>query len=57
MELKRFEPINIQAKQMITDLVKRGGEVITVRKDFVEIKRQQSVAKIDQHGRVEWRPF
>jgi hypothetical protein len=57
MELKRFEPINILAKQMITDLVKRGGEVITVRKDFVEIKRQQSVAKIDQHGRVEWRPF
>jgi hypothetical protein len=56
MELKHFEPINIQAKQMITDLVKRGGEVITVRKDFVEIKRQQSVAKIDQHGRVEWRP-
>jgi hypothetical protein len=57
MELKRFEPINILAKQMITDLVKRGGEVITVKKDFVEIKRQQSVAKIDQHGRVEWRPF
>ena len=57
MELKHFEPINILAKQMITDLVKRGGEVITVRKDFVEIKRQQSVAKIDQHGRVEWRPF
>lgn len=56
MELKRFEPISAQAKQTIMDLVKRGGEVVTIKNDFVEIKRQQSIAKVDQQGRVEWRP-
>ena len=56
MELKRFEPISATAKQVIMDLVKRGGEVITVKRDYVEVQRQQSIAKIDQQGRVEWRP-
>ena len=56
MELKRFEPISATAKQVIMDLVKRGGEVVTVKSDYVEVKRLQSIAKIDQQGRVEWRP-
>lgn len=56
MELKRFEPISATAKQVIMDLVKRGGEVITVRSNYVEVKRLQSIAKVDQQGRVEWRP-
>ena len=56
MELKRFEPISATAKQVIMDLVKRGGEVVTVKSNYVEVKRQQSIAKVDQQGRVEWRP-
>ena len=39
----------------IDELVKRGGTIITEKREFVEIKRMQSIAHIDQHGRVEWR--
>lgn len=56
MELKRFEPVSYTAKKLISELVDRGGEIITVKREYVEILRQQSIAKVDQHGRVEWRP-
>lgn len=55
-KLKKFEPLNFNATQKIEDLVKRGGVIIVEKKDYVEIKRISSIAKVDQWGRVEWRP-
>lgn len=44
------------AEEKITFILERGGRVISETKTFVEIKRLASVAKVDQFGRVEWRP-
>jgi len=55
-KLKKFEPLSLDATQKIQDLIKRGGHIILEKKDYVEIKRISSIAKIDQWGRVEWRP-
>ena len=55
MKFSRFEPLHEQARVKITELVKRGGQVIVERREFVEIQRYQRVARIDQWGRVEWR--
>ena len=41
--------------QKVDELLKRGGTIILEKREFVEIKRMQSIAKIDQYGRVEWR--
>ncbi len=54
-KFKKFMPIGQVAIIKIDELVKRGGEIITEKREFVEIKRMQSIAHIDQHGRVEWR--
>jgi len=58
MEIKfrRFQPVAPTATIKIKELLERGGNVITERRDFVEILRFQSVARVDQIGRVEWRP-
>ena len=42
------------ARRQIEELVKRGGKIINERRDHVLIQRLESVAKIDQYGRVEW---
>lgn len=55
MQFRRFEPLHDVARIKIDELVQRGGKIVVDRKEFVEIKRYQSVAKIDQWGRVEWR--
>ena len=55
MKFRRFEPLHEQAKIKVDELVKRGGLIIVERREFVEIQRYQSVARIDQWGRVEWR--
>jgi len=55
MKFGRFEPLHEQARVKITELIERGGIVIVERREYVEIRRYQSVAKIDQWGRVEWR--
>ncbi len=54
-KFKKFLPIGQVALIKIDELVKRGGTIITEKREFVEIKRMQSIAHIDQHGRVEWR--
>ena len=54
-KFKKFMPIGQVALVKINELVQRGGEIITEKREFVEIKRMQSIAHIDQHGRVEWR--
>ena len=56
IKLKKFEPATPVAKIKISELVQRGGVIIEDRRDYVEVKRQQSIAHIDQYGRVEWRP-
>jgi len=53
-QFKKFEPMTPTAQQRIEELVKRGGVVINERRDQILIQRMESVAKIDQYGRVEW---
>ena len=53
-KFKKFEPMTLTARQQIEELVKRGGVIINERRDHVLIQRMESVAKIDQYGRVEW---
>lgn len=48
--------MSFTATQKIEEFIKRGGIVITEKKNYVEIKRFASIAKVDQWGRVEWRP-
>ena len=54
-KFKKFEPITQVANQKINELLSRGGTIISDRREFIEIKRMQSIAKVDQYGRVEWR--
>lgn len=55
IKFKRFVPIAPTATIKIKELLDRGGSVIAEKREFVDIERQQSVARIDQQGRVEWR--
>lgn len=55
-KFKKFEPMAQNANQKIDELVKRGGKIILEKRDHVLIQRMESVAKIDQYGRVEWMP-
>ena len=54
---KRFQPTTLIAINNIKDLLSRGGTILVDDKEYVEIKRQESIAKIDRLGRVEWRPM
>lgn len=54
--LKKFQPLSKDATGRIDELIKRNGKLISETKTFVEIQRYESIAKIDQWGRVEWRP-
>lgn len=54
---KRFQPATMQAADIIRELTMRGGMIITDQKEYIEIRRLDSVAKIDQLGRVEWAKF
>jgi hypothetical protein len=56
LKFKKFEPANQVAKIKISELVQRGGTIVEDRREYVEVKRLQSIAHIDQYGRVEWRP-
>lgn len=56
IKFKKFEPMSITARQTIDELLKRGGVIISEQRSHVLIKRMESVAKIDQYGRVEWAP-
>ena len=53
-KFKKFEPMLPTANQKIYELVKRGGKIILEKRDHVLVQRMESVAKIDQYGRVEW---
>jgi hypothetical protein len=55
-KFKKFEPMSANARQKIQELVKRGGIIIAEHRNHVLIRRMESVAKIDQFGRVEWTP-
>ena len=54
--LKKFQPLSNDVKGKIDELINRNGKLILETKTFVEIQRYESIAKIDQWGRVEWRP-
>lgn len=54
-KFKKFEPMTPVVNQKVNELLTRGGTIISEKKEFIEIKRMQSIAKIDQYGRVEWR--
>lgn len=55
INFKRFEPIAPTARIKIKELLERGGAIVVEKREFVDIQRYQSVARIDQYGRVEWR--
>lgn len=55
MQFSRFEPLHDQARIKIAELIQRGGQIILERREFIEVRRYQSIARIDQWGRVEWR--
>lgn len=55
VKFKKFEPLSSHAIVTVKDFLKRGGSVVTEQKTYIEIQRLTSIAKIDQHGRVEWR--
>lgn len=53
---KKFEPMTHTATTKIDEIIKREGRVIQETRTFIEIQRMNSIAKVDQWGRVEWRP-
>lgn len=55
IKFKRFEPVAPAATFRIKELLQRGGSILSEHREFVDVQRQQSVARIDQQGRVEWR--
>ena len=55
-KLKKFQPLNLNATINIDSLLKRGGKIVVEKREFVDIQRFQSIARVDQQGRVEWRP-
>jgi hypothetical protein len=55
LNFKRFEPVAPTATIKVKELLQRGGNIILEKREFVDVVRLQSVARIDQHGRVEWR--
>ena len=55
LQFKRFQPATQVAAVKVQELVQRGGEIVVERREYVEVKRMQSIAHIDQYGRVEWR--
>lgn len=54
LSLDRFEPLNSQARLQAQELLMRGGELVLVKKDQVQIVRQGQKATIDTQGRVTW---
>lgn len=54
-KLKKFQPIAPNARTVVEDLFKRGGVLVKETREYVEIARLESLAHIDQMGRVEWR--
>lgn len=56
-KFKKFEPMAQVANQKIDELIKRGGTIVSEQRTHVLIQRMESVACIDQYGRVEWTPI
>lgn len=54
-KFRKFQPTTVVASEKIKMILDRGGRIVNERKEFVEIQRQDSIAKIDQWGRVDWR--
>ena len=52
---RKFQPITTSAADTVRELTTRGGIIVVDKKEYVEIRRMDSVARIDQLGRVEWR--
>lgn len=52
---KKFQPLNDSTKNTVELLINRGGHVVVDRKDYIEIRRLESIARVDNLGRVEWR--
>lgn len=55
-QFKKFQPLNDSTKTTVELLINRGGRIVNERKDYIEIQRLESIARVDQLGRVEWRP-
>ena len=55
MIVSRFKPKVSSASTTIADLIKRGATVIKDSATLVELRRMQSIASVDDMGRVSWR--
>jgi len=55
-QFRKFQPLNDSTKNTVELLINRGGRIVNERKDYIEIQRLESIARVDQLGRVEWRP-
>ena len=53
---KKFEPMTNLADEKIKFIIDRGGKMVVETKTYVDVKRMDSIARVDQYGRVEWRP-
>ena len=53
-KFKKFEPMSNIANQKIDELIKRGGKIVSEYREYVLVQRLESIAKIDQFGRVVW---
>jgi hypothetical protein len=53
-KFKKFEPMSNVANQKIDELIKRGGKIVSEYREYVLVQRLESIAKIDQFGRVVW---
>ena len=54
-QFKKFQPLNDSTKTTVELLINRGGHIVVDRKDYIEIRRLESIARVDNLGRVEWR--
>jgi hypothetical protein len=54
-DLSRFEPQVMQARGTVTSLLQAGARVVAVHPQKVVLQRQESIATIDDRGRVTWK--
>ena len=47
---KKFQPLNDSTRNTVELLINRGGHVVVDRKDYIEIRRLESIARVDNLG-------
>lgn len=55
MLFKKFKPQVSSTTSFINDLINQGATLLKESATMIELQRMQSIASIDQYGRVTWR--